>query len=141
MPLSKSTNIVIFWSAPWCSRCDNFYNTEVISFKNEGLCLQISNSTAMNDEDNLILSTPAFLGKREKNKIPLQFSMLYGKTKIITLANSNERIINNKAELLQLHYDFGYLLFSKLQIMVKQGITLGKLVKYKIPTYSVCKLE
>jgi len=92
----------------------------------------------MLDDNNLAaLISSSFKSSKIYNKVYLWFDTLNGCTKIISPASSSMIMMGDKVELLQFYYDFDYVPFVKLQLMVKNRVIPSKLKNCATLTYSV----
>ena len=139
MPLSKTTNVATFRSAPRYKTYMNFCSEAAISFEDEDTNPVIAAESIIDNEDSPVpASKPLELTKNSLNAVRLQFDLLNGRTKILSPVCQEDIISNREAELLQYHRDFGYVPFSKLQLMAKNGIIPSRLASCPIPTCSAC---
>jgi len=138
VPLSKTTNVATFRSAPGFIKYANFCHEAAITFNDEDNEPLISDETITmeDDEVQMVTNTPEY--DNNANKIRLQFDSLNGRTKIVSPIIDEPIMTSKEAQLLQFHRDFGHIPFSKLQIMAKNGIIPPALAKCPIPACSAC---
>jgi len=117
----------------------NFCSEAAISFEDEDTNLVIAAETIMDDEDSPVpVSKPSEPTRNSLNAVRLQFDLLNGRTKILSLVCQEDIISNREAKLLQYYRDFGHVPFPKLQLMAKNGIIPSRLASCPIPTCSAC---
>ena len=139
VPLSKSTNVATFRSAPGYTAYTNFCSEAAITVEDEDSHPVIADeSIKMDEEAPVPASQPLDPDRNTANAVRMQFDPLNGRTKILSPVNPADVISNREAELLQYHRDFGHIPFSKLQLMAKQGVIPSRLASCPIPTCSAC---